>query len=299
MRKAMWATLLMLLVSTGAAAQMLVMDKGALQEFTSQNPYDRFPDGRPKVPDRVLERLKAMSSEEAWAVLQSACAEARQCYKNQFEGNWQILHPERKLIGRAVTAQFMPMRPDLNAVINAKAKAAGLAPSQNERVIELLQPGDVVVVDLFGKVENGTFVGDNLATAIFAQSKTGMVIDGGIRDLEGIFPVEMAAYFRGAHPSALAPGEVMLAGINIPIRIGNVTVMPGDVVFGDREGVIFIPPHLAEKVADAAEATQLHDEFTKMKIKEGKYKIRDVYPLNKELQKEFEEWKKKRTAGGS
>ena len=280
--------ILMILAGIPAAAQMLVMDTAALTEFTVQNPFDRFPDGRPKVPDRVLDRLKSMSSEEAWAVLQRAG------YRNQFEGNWKILHPERKLIGRAVTAQFMPLRPDVNEVINAKAKAAGLAPSQNERVIELLQPGDVIVVDLFGKIENGTFVGDNLATAIFAQSRTGMVIDGAIRDLEGIFPIEMAAYFRGQHPTPI--GEVMLTGINIPVRIGGVTVMPGDIVFGDREGVTFIPPHLAEKIADSAEATRLHDEFIQMKIKEGKYKIRDVYPLNKELQKEFEEWKKKKQA---
>jgi len=278
--------ILMILAGIPSAAQMLVMDKAALTEFTVHNPFDRYPDGRPKVPDRVLDRLKNMSSEDAWAVLQRAG------YRNQFEGNWKILHPERKLIGRAVTAQFMPLRPEVNEVINAKAKAAGLAPSQNERVIELLQPGDVIVVDLLGKIENGTFVGGNLATAIFSQSGTGMVIDGAIRDLDGIFPIEMAAYFRGQHPTPI--GEVMLTGINIPVRIGGVTVMPGDIVFGDREGVTFIPPHLAEKIADSAEASRLHDEFTQLKIKEGKYKIRDVYPLNKELQKEFEEWKKKK-----
>lgn len=270
-----------------AAGQMLSLDKAALLEYTKQNPFERFPDGRPKVPDSILERMKEMSSEEAWGVLQRAG------YRHQWEGNWRILHPGRKLIGRAVTAQFMPVRPDLNEVITARAKEAGLAPDQNKRVIELLQPGDVVVVDLFGKIEGGTFVGDNLATAIFSQTKTGMVIDGAVRDLEGIYPMEMAAYFRGVHPTPIA--EVMLTGINIPVRIGRVTVMPGDVVFGDREGVTFIPPHLVQKVVEESEATRLKDEFTKMKIREGKHRIRDTYPLNKELQKEFEEWKKKRT----
>ena len=269
-----------------AAAQMLVLDKAALVEYTKQNPFERFADGRPKVPDSILERMKEMSAEDAWGVLQRAG------YRQQWEGNWRILHPGRKLIGRAVTAQFMPVRPDLNEVINARAKEAGLAPDQNKRVIELLQPGDVVVVDLFGKIAGGTFVGDNLATAIFSQSKTRMVIDGAVRDLEGIYPMEMAAYFRGVHPSPI--GEVMLTGINIPVRIGGVTVMPGDVVFGDREGVTFIPPHLAQKIVDTADETRLHDEFTKIKIREGKYRIRDTYPLNKELQKEYEEWKKKR-----
>lgn len=270
-----------------AAGQMLSLDKAALTEYTKLNPFERFPDGRPKVPDSILERMKEMSSEEAWGVLQRAG------YRHQWEGNWRILHPGRKLIGRAVTAQFMPVRPDLNEVINARAKEAGLAPEHNKRVIELLQPGDVVVVDLFGKIEGGTFVGDNLATAIFSQTKTGMVIDGAVRDLEGIYPMGMAAYFRGVHPTPIA--EVMLTGINIPVRIGRVTVMPGDVVFGDREGVTFIPPHLVQKVVEESEATRLKDEFTKMKIREGKHRIRDTYPLNKELQKEFEEWKKKRT----
>ncbi len=279
--------LLAALLPVPAAAQMLALDKAALIEYTKQNPFDRYPDGRPKVPDSILERMKEMSSEEAWGVLQRAG------YRHQWEGNWQILHPGKKLIGRAVTAQFMPVRPDLNEAINARAKQADLAPDQNKRVIELLQPGDVVVVDLFGKIAGGTFVGDNLATAIYSQSKTGMVIDGAVRDLEGIFPIEMAAYFRGVHPTPI--GDVMLTGINIPVRIGGVTVMPGDVVFGDREGVTFIPPHLAQKVVESSEAVRLHDEFTKIKIREGKHRIRDTYPLNKELEKEFEEWKKKRT----
>lgn len=287
MRTVTFSVVLICLLAASAAGQMMVLDKAALIEYTRQNPFERFPDGRPKVPDGFLERMTEMSSEEAWGVLQRAG------FRHQWEGNWQILHPERKLIGRAVTAQFMPLRPDLNEVINAKAKEAGLAPDQNKRVIELLGPGDVVVLDLFGKIEGGTFVGDNLATAIFAQSKTGMVIDGAVRDLEGIFPIPMAAYFRGVHPTPI--GEVMLTGINVPIRVGGVTVMPGDVVFGDREGVTFIPPHLVEKVVESSEATRLHDDFTRMKIKEGKYRIRDTYPLNKELQKEFEEWKKSRT----
>lgn len=269
-----------------ASAQLFVVDRDVLIEYTKANPFERFADGRPRVPDSLLERMREMSAEEAWGVLQSAG------YRYQYEGGFRLLHPGRKLIGRAVTAQFMPVRPDVNDIINAKAKAAGLAPSQNERVIELLQPGDVVVVDLFGKVEDGTFVGDNLATAVFTQSKTGMVIDGGIRDLEGIFNIPMAAYYRGVHPSYLK--DVMLTGINIPVRIGNVTVMPGDIVFGDREGVVFIPPHLVQKVVESAEKTRLHDEFTQMKIKENKRRIREVYPLNDELKKEYDEWLKAR-----
>ena len=275
-----------LALAAPADAQMLVMDRDALVAFTSQNPFERFPDGRPNVPDPLLERLKEVTSEDAWGVLRRAG------FRNQWEGGFRILHPGRKLVGRVVTAQFMPLRPDVNQVIDERAAKANLARAQNERVIELLQPGDVVVVDLFGKVENGTFVGSNLATAIFAQSRTGFVIDGSVRDLEGIFEIPMAAYFRDVHPTPI--GEVMLTGINIPVRIGGVTVMPGDVALGDREGVTFIPPHLVQQIVESAEATAIKDEFTQVKIKEGKHRIRDVYPMNEELQKEFEEWKKRR-----
>ena len=197
-------------------------------------------------------------------------------------------------MGRAITAQFMPLRADLGEVIAADGKAQGHHGSQNQWVIDMLQPGDVLVVDVFGKVEEGTFVGDNLATAVFAATKTGMVIDGGIRDLEGIFPIPMSAYFRGAHPSAL--NNVMLTGVNIPVRIGSTTVMPGDVVLGDREGVYFIPPQLVQKIVDIAEETHIHDEWTKDKFMTGKYKSSELYsrPRDPALIKEYEEYKKKR-----
>ncbi len=91
-------------------------------------------------------------------------------------------------------------------------------------------------------------------------------------------------------------GNVMLTGINIPIRIGNATVMPGDVVFGDREGVYFIPPALVQKVVDQAEITHIHDEWTKAKLMSGKYKASEIYPAPTDpaLKKEYEEYLKKR-----
>ena len=162
------------------AAQINTFSHDLLVKFTHLNPFERFPDGRPKVPEALMKRLEPCSSEEVWGTLRQSG------YPNQWEGNWRILHPEKKLIGRVVTAQFMPVRPDVNDVINGDAKAAGMGTAQNQRVIDMLQPGDVIVVDLFGKIENGTFVGDNLATAVYVASKTGMIIDGAIRDLEGI-----------------------------------------------------------------------------------------------------------------
>jgi regulator of RNase E activity RraA len=271
-----------------AGAQVFTFTRDQMFKYTAKNPFDRFADGRPKVPDAVLEKAKGLSSEEVFAVLPGAK------FPNQYEGNWQLLHPGRKLVGRAVTAQFMPYRPDVAEVSEAEAKAGGLGQNANQRVIDMLQPNDVIVVDLFGKIENGTFIGDNLATAVYAATKTGFVFDGAIRDLEGIFPIQMAGYFRGVHPSAI--GNVMLTGVNIPVRIGNATVMPGDLVFGDREGVYFIPPHLVEEIINKAEETHIHDEWTKNKFLTGKYKSSEIYPSPSDpaLKKEYEEHLKKK-----
>ncbi len=270
-----------------AAAQVFSFTREQLIEFTAKSPFERFEDGRPKVPDALLEKVKGLSAEEVFSVLNVAK------YTNQYEGNWQILHPGRKLVGRVVTAQFMPLRPDIADVLDGRAKAKGQR-NNNQRVIDMLGPNDVLVVDLFGKIENGTLVGDNLATYISAVTKTGLVVDGAIRDLEGIFPLDFSAYFRGAHPSAI--GDVMLTGINVPVRIGNATVMPGDVVLGDREGVYFIPPQFVKEVVEKADVTHIHDEWTREKLLTGKYKSSELYPSPKDpaLKQEYEEYKKKK-----
>jgi 4-hydroxy-4-methyl-2-oxoglutarate aldolase len=276
-----------------ARAQVFTFTREQMIEYTKQNPFERFEDGRPKVPEALLEKCKDLSAEEVWAVLPG------EKFGNQYESSWQILHPEKKLVGRAVTAQFMPYRPDVADVAeqHAQARARGNGRERdnaNQRVIDSLVPGDVLVVDLFGKIEGGTFVGDNLATAIYGETKTGLVVDGAVRDLEGIFPIGMPLYFRGAHPTPI--GNVMLTGVNIPIRIGNATVMPGDVVFGDREGIYFIPPQAVQKVLDKADVTHIHDEWTKMKLLTGKYKSSEIYPspTDPALKKEYEEYLKKR-----
>jgi len=280
------ALLASLLLSYSAQAQIFTFTREQMIQYTAKNPFERFDDGRPKVPDALLEKVKGLSQEEVWGVLPG------RGYPNQYEGGWQILHPGKKLVGRVVTAQYMPLRPDVADVSEAAAKARGVNATINQRVIDTLQPGDVIVVDLFGKGEGGTFVGDNLATYIAVVTKAGMVIDGSIRDLEGIHPIDMGAYYRGVHPSAIK--NVMLTGVNIPIRIGSTTVMPGDIVFGDREGVSFIPPHLVKEVVDKAEETHIHDEWTQMKMKTGKYKSNDLYssPKDPALKQEYEAYKK-------
>src|SRR5580704_925724 len=187
-----------LILGTTAQAQIFSLSKEDLTAYTAQSPFERFPDGRPKVPDALIERARGMSAEEVFAVLPN------RNFHNQYEDGFQVLHPGKKMVGRAFTVQFMPARPDLDAVMNAKAQAAGIPRLYNQAALDMLQPGDVLVVDLFGKVEGGTIVGDNLFYYLMKSAKcAGLVVDGSIRDLEGISEMDMPAYFRKAHPSAI------------------------------------------------------------------------------------------------
>jgi regulator of RNase E activity RraA len=278
-------------LTAGIEGQLFTLTNEEMTRWTSENPYERFADGRPKVPEWLIERARGLSAEEVLAVLPG------KNYRNQFANGFQVLHPGKKLVGRAFTVQFMPVRPDLEGVVNTNAKALGAGRMNNQVAIDMLQPGDVLVVDLFGMDENGTIVGDNLFYYIMKAAKgAGLVVDGAIRDLEGIRNMPMPAYFRTAHPTAI--GNVMLTGINVPVRIGRTTVMPGDLVFGDVEGVYFIPPALVEPVLDRADETHVHDEWTRMKFDEGKYKSREIYgsPSDPALKAEYEAYLKTRLA---
>jgi 4-hydroxy-4-methyl-2-oxoglutarate aldolase len=276
-------------LALGLEAQIFTLTRDQVMKYTAANPYDRFPDGRPKVPDALLEKVKGLSIEEIWQVLPG------KGFRHQFAGgDFKIMHPDMKLVGRAVTLQFMPMRPDLQTPSDPNTGSAGAHIAGHQRFIDVLQPGDVAVVDLFGKIEGGTIVGDNLAAAIWNATKTGLVVDGAIRDIEGIFPLGMPVYYKGVHPSALDYQNVMLTGVNVPVKIGDATVMPGDVVFGDRGGLYFIPPQLVKEIVDKADVTHIHDEWTKMKFATGKYKSSDIYPSPHDpaLKKEYEDYLK-------
>jgi 4-hydroxy-4-methyl-2-oxoglutarate aldolase len=276
---------LVLYFASQSFAQLGMFSKEQRAEFTREWKGERFPDGRPKVPDAVLARLKNVTAEEAWAVLGSAG------YRHQFEGGWKVVNPGERLVGRVVTAVFMPLRPDVNAVINDYGKKeARKGSGQNSWVIDTLQPNDVLVVDLFGKIKDGTFAGDNLSTSIFTKTGTGLIVDGAVRDVSGISEIKgFRCYVRDFDPSALS--EVTLMGISVPIRIGQVTVMPGDVVVSDPEGLTFIPPHLAEKVADTSELTQMQDNWGHQMLREGRYTPGQVDGRwTKEMIEEFNRW---------
>src|SRR5215471_12040258 len=273
------------LLLPAAEAQLFKLTREQLIELTKQNPFDRFPDGRPKVPDSFIERAKGMSMEEIFAIVPG------KGFRNQYDDGFQILYPKKKMVGRAFTVQFMPSRPDVDAVVNARGRVF------NQTAIDMVQPGDVLVVDLYGKGADGTIVGDNLFYYLMKVAKAnGLVVDGAIRDLEGISTMAMPAYFRKTHPSFLT--NVTITGINVPVRIGNVTVMPGDLVVGDPEGVYFIPPQLVKQTVENADVVHVHDEWTRKKFDEGKYKSTDIYgsPKDPALQKEYKEYLEKRLA---
>ena len=286
------AVLFALCLCAPLPAQVFKITKEQLMEMTSKWTGERFEDARPKVPDALLKKVHGLTVEEVWGLL------PKQGYPNQYEDGWRILHPERKLVGRAVTAQFMPLRPDLNELVLGDLKSRGYRSASHQWVIDSLKPGDVLVADLFGKKEGGTIVGDNLATAVYSVTNEdgngGMVVDGGIRDLQGIHEIPMSLYFRHAHPSAIA--GVTLTGVNIPVRIGRATVLPGDVVFGDRSGIYFIPPQFVQEIVDRAEETHIHDEWTKGKFMSGRYKSSELYPSPRDpkLRAEYEEYKAKK-----
>ncbi|HSA02849.1 MAG TPA: RraA family protein [Candidatus Paceibacterota bacterium] len=270
--------------------QVGVFSKEHLEEYTPDWKGERFPNGRPKVSDDLLKRMKAVSIEEAWAVLR------RHGFNQQFEGNWVLAGPkEPALVGRVVTAFFFPTRPDVNEVIKRNGDKAGRVGGQNSWVIDTVVQGDVIVVDLMGKVIDGTFMGDNLANSIWAKSGgTGVIIHGGARDIEGVEQIpDFPVFNRGWDPSAIA--DVMLMGINAPIRVGRATVMPGDVVLAKKEGAIFIPPHLAQEVVESSEIIRVRDQFGHQRLREGKYTPGQIdRKWTDDIEKDFTEWLKAR-----
>jgi len=277
------------MAASSGRSQLVTFSKQDLVDYSAQSPFERFPDGRPRVPDNLLQQARELSSEEVWAVLQE------KGFNNQYADGFRILHPDKPMVGRAFTVQFMPQRPDLEHIANSKAKEQGLPHLTNQTAIDMLQPGDVLVVDIFGKKVGGTVVGDNLFYYVMTATKGGgLVVDGSIRDLNGISEIDMPAYFKDVDPTPI--DNVMLTGINVPIRIGGVTVMPGDLVVGDREGVYFIPPQFVKDVLDRADEIRIHDEWTKKKFAEGKYKSSEIYstPKDPKLVQEYKEYLKRR-----
>ena len=250
---------------------MKFSDRDEIIALTPQWKDERLPDGRPYVADKYLKALRKMTLEEVWKPI------FLKGYENQFEGKLQTLHDDRrKLIGRAVTAVFAPVRPDLHETALATGRAEGRMGTYNQWVIDSLIEGDVAVVDMYDKIYKGTFIGGNLTTAVKTRTKTGgAVIWGGIRDVDQMYEVEgIQVYYRGIDPTPIR--DFVMTGFNTATRIGGAIVLPGDIVFGAGGGVLFIPSHLAAEVVGGAAKTHVKDIFGFEMISEGKFTTAEI-----------------------
>ncbi len=286
MNKKIFFLTLFILSGFLASAQNVGSSPEYIKALTSEWKGERFPDGRPKVSDALLERLKNISIEEAWGVLRN------KGYQNQFESGWEIINPEQPMTGRVVTAQFMPLRPDLEKYIKEKGKAEGRAQQggTNSWPIDVLVEGDVYVADSYGKIVDGTLIGDNLGNSIYAKSKRGVIFNGSVRDQEGLSEIKgFNGWIKGQDPSYIM--QMSLVSINAPIRIGRAVVLPGDVVLAKKYGVIFIPAHLVEELVITSEVTALRDQFGHQRLREGKYKPGQIdSQWSDEIKKDFVDW---------
>ena len=286
--------LIVMLMAIPVKSQLVRWNPEDIKLLTQEWTGERTPDGRPKVSEELLERLKFVSMEECWSFMGS------RGYPNQFENfaslfenGWEILRPEQVMTGQVVTAQFMPARADLSNYIQEIAKKTGMyTPHTNYAPIYELRDGDVYVADSYGKMVGGTLIGDNLANAIYREGKRGIIFNGSVRDVQGIKAIEgFNGWIRGSDPSAIQ--QMLCATVNAPIRIGRVTVCPGDVVLAKTTGVIFIPPHLLAELVVFGEYTGLRDQFSFWAAGSGKFKYeneRFVDVTTEELDKAFVEW---------
>jgi 4-hydroxy-4-methyl-2-oxoglutarate aldolase len=286
MKKQIILIMLLVLGSICSNAQQVGSSPEYIKALTSEWKGERFPDGRPKVPDAILERLKNISIEEAWGVLRN------KGFMNQFEGDWTIVNPEEAMTGRVVTAQYMPLRPDMEKHIKEQGKTEGRSQKggTNSWPIDILTNGDVYVADSYGKIADGTLIGDNLGNSIYAKSQRGVVFYGSVRDLEGISEIKgFNGWIKGSDPSYIQ--QMMLTSINAPIRVGRATVLPGDVVLAKKYGVIFIPAYLVEDLVLTSEVTALRDEFGHQRLREKKYLAGEIdSEWSEEIKKDFLNW---------
>lgn len=259
-------TALFMAAAFAASAQTIGASPEYIKTLTAKWKGERFADGRPKVPDALLARLKNISLEDAWGVLKN------KGFVNQFEGDWTIINPDSAMVGRVVTAQYMPARPDLVEVIKAQGliEGRGQQGGNNSWPIDILVDGDVYVADGYGKVVDGTLIGDNLGNSIYAKSRKGVIFYGSVRDVEGLAAIKgFNGWIKGTDPSYLL--QSTLTSINNPIRIGRAIVLPGDVVLAKKYGTIFIPAYLVEELVLTSEVTALRDEFGHLRLREKKY----------------------------
>ena len=234
---------------------------------------------RSEVSDEQLEALKHVPLE----VIFSALGDYRLNYVTGFENT----QPGARLVGRALTMRFLPARPDLTEAALALADEGNWDRRYYARAAEEARAGDVVVAELGGSDGHNLF-GDMGATGIQKRGAAGVIIDGGTRDYLGLrderfsdFPVFHK--FTDPHTTSWLGVEY-----NTPVRISGITVLPGDVIVGDDGGIFFFPPVLVEQVLEYADMVADREAFQLKLLEDKEYRFRDIYPLSKELQEEFE-----------
>ncbi|HEY4328079.1 MAG TPA: RraA family protein [Mucilaginibacter sp.] len=286
MNKKITLIALLMISAVFLKAQNVGSSSEYIKTLTANWKGERFPDGRPKVSDALLARLKNISLEDAWGVLRN------KGFNNQFEGDWLIINPDSAMVGRVVTAQYMPARPDLIDVVKAQGKSEGRAQQggTNSWPIDVLVNGDIYVADGYGKMADGTLIGDNLGNSIFAKSHNGVIFYGSVRDAEGLAEIKgFNAFIKGTDPSYIK--DMMLTTINAPIRIGRATVLPGDVILAKKYGIIFIPAYLVEELVITSEVTELRDEFGHQRLREKKYLAGQIdSQWSEAIKKDFLDW---------
>jgi 4-hydroxy-4-methyl-2-oxoglutarate aldolase len=286
MKKTAIAISVFILAGISANGQNVGASPEYIRALTAEWKGERFDDGRPKVSDALLKRLKNISIEEVWGVLRN------KGFQNQFEGDWTIIHPDSIMTGRIVTAQYMPLRPDLEKQVKEQGKIENRAQQggTNSWPIDILVEGDVYVADGYGKIADGTLIGDNLGNSIYTRSKRGVIFYGSVRDVEGLSEIDgFNGWIKGSDPSYIQ--QMMLTSINAPIRVGRATVLPGDVVLAKKYGVIFIPAYLVEELVLTSEVTALRDEFGHQRLREKKYLPGQIdSQWSEEIKKDFLDW---------
>lgn len=286
MKKAFHLFIVLIMFTVTIDAQYIGSPPEYIKALTPEWKGDRLPDGRPKVSDRTLERLKNVSIEEAWGVLRN------KGFMNQFEGDWVIINPDSAMTGRVVTAQYMPLRPDYEKFVKEQGKKENRSQQggTNSWPIDMLQNGDVYVADSYGKIADGTLIGDNLGNSIMARSQRGVIFYGSVRDQEGLSEIKgFNGWIKGSDPSYIS--QMMLTSINAPIRVGRATVLPGDVVLAKKYGVIFIPAYLVEDLVITSEVTMLRDEFGHQRLREKKYLAGQIdSKWTEEIKNDFLNW---------
>ena len=267
-------------------AQRLGNTPEHVKALTSRWQGERFADGRPKVSDIALESLKECTLEQIWGYLNN------KGFHNQVEKDWIILKPNEIMTGRVVTAQFMPSRPDLDSIVKALGKSEGRSQKGGINIwpIDILSKGDIYVADGFGKVKDGTLIGSSLGNSIYAKTGNGVIFYGSIRDMQELKDTKgFNAWVKGHDPSYIK--DMVPTSINAPIRIGQVSVFPGDIVFANEYGVVFIPAYLVDDLVRDAEFVRLRDEFERHLLQQNKYPSGEIHgDWSDKIKNEFRTW---------